>query len=169
MFLGASYGCDGVNMETDINPWLEISHYSPIVHDAAGHCSARPEYYGMLAFAMAGKGELVNLTLAKTDMNLSAYATRANEGSLWITVVNKDFGRDAMVEAMLPRGYSSAAAFWLTAPSMGSKDHVTLAGAEVPLNGQWTPGPPEKVVVKDDTARLLVPHASALLLQLRRH
>jgi hypothetical protein len=169
MFLVASYGCDGVNMETDINPWLEISHYSPIVHDAAGHCSARPEYYGMLAFAMAGKGELVNLTLAKTDMNLSAYATRANEGSLWITVVNKDFGRDAMVEAMLPRGYSSAAAFWLTAPSMGSKDHVTLAGAEVPLNGQWTPGPPEKVVVKDDTARLLVPHASALLLQLRRH
>jgi hypothetical protein len=169
MFLLASYGCDGVNMETDVNQLGFISHYSPIVHDADGHCSARPEYYGMLAFAMAGNGDLLKITLDKTDINLSAYATRDNEGLLWITVVNKDFTRDAMVETALPEGYSSAAAFRLSAPSVESKDDVTLAGAEVSAGGTWTPGPPEKVMAQDQTARLLAPHASAVLLQLRRN
>jgi hypothetical protein len=166
LFLLASYGCEGVNMETDVNQLGFISHYSPIVHDAAGLCSARPEYYGMLAFAMAGKGDLLKLALDKTDINLSAYATRDDEGCLWITVVNKDFVRDAMVETAWPAGYSSAAAFRLNAPSVESKDHVTLAGVEVAANGKWTSGPPEKLVVKDDVVSLLVPHASAVLLQL---
>jgi hypothetical protein len=169
MFLLASYGCDGVNMETDLNQLGFISHYSPIVHDADGHCSARPEYYGMLAFSMAGKGELLKLTLDKPEINLSAYATRDGEGALWITVVNKDFMRDATVQTALPEGYSSAAAFRLGAPSLESKDQVSLAGTEVSFNGQWTAGPPERVAVKEDSVRLLVPHASAALLQLRRN
>jgi beta-glucosidase len=102
----------------------------------------------------------------KTDINLSAYATSDHEGSLWITVVNKDFGRDAMVETTWPEGYANADAFRLSAPSVESKDHVTLAGAEVASNGQWTSGPPEKVVARDGVARWLAPHASAVLLQL---
>ncbi len=93
---------------------------------------------------------------------------RADDGVLWISVVNKDFSRDAMVEATLPEGYPNAAVFRLSAPSVESKDHVTLAGAEVSSDGNWTPGPPEAVVNKDNLARLTVPHASAVLLQLRR-
>ena len=156
-------------METDINQLGFISHYSPIVHDEAGHCSARPEYYGMLAFALAGKGELLKLALEKNDVNLTAYATRDNDGRLWITVVNKDFAHDAAIEATLPEGYSSAMAFRLNAASMESKDRVTLAGAEVSVDGTWTPGAPEKVMVIDGTAQLPVSHASAVLLQLQRH
>ncbi len=167
LFILASYECEGVNMETDINQLGFISHYSPIVHDEAGHCSARPEYYGMLAFALAGKGELLKLVLEKADINLSAYATRDHDGLLWITVVNKDFARDAAMETTLPEGYSGAEAFWLRAPSMESKDRVALAGAEVSVDGTWTPGTPEKVMVTDGTAHLLAPHASAALLQLR--
>ncbi len=120
MFLLASYGCDGVNMEADVNQLGFISHYSPIVHDAEGRCTARPEYYGMLAFAMAGNGRMLNLSVEKTGINLSAYATRDDEGRLWITLVNKDFTRDAAVEAALPAGYSSAKAFRLSAPSVES-------------------------------------------------
>jgi hypothetical protein len=168
LFILASYECEGVNMETDINQLGFISHYSPIVHDEAGHCSARPEYYGMLAFALAGKGELLRFTLEKPDINLSAYATKDDDGLLWITVVNKDFVRDAELETTLPEGYASAAAFRLSAPSMESKDHVTLAGAEVSVDGTWTPGPPEKLTVTEGTVHLLTPHASAVLLQLRR-
>jgi hypothetical protein len=164
MFLLASYGCDGVNMETDVNQLGFISHYSPIVHHAEGQCSARPEYYGMLAFAMAGKGEMLKLSLDKTAINLSAYATRDNDGLLWITAVNKDFTRDAAVEISLPDGYSSAGAFRLSAPSVESKDHVTFAGAEVSASGAWIPGPPEKVIAENRTARLLVSHASAVVL-----
>jgi hypothetical protein len=166
MFLLASYGCNGVNMETDVNQLGFISHYSPIIHDAQGHCAARPEYYGMLAFAMAGKGKMLNLTVERAGINLSAYATTEDEGQLWITVINKDLARDATVEAALPGGYSSAKAFRLNAPSVESKDHVTLAGAEVSAEGAWTPGRPEKVTTENQTARLLVPHASAVLLSI---
>jgi len=169
LFVLASYECEGVNMETDINQLGFISHYSPITHDEAGHCSARPEYYGMLAFALAGKGDLLKVALEKTDINLTAYATRDGDGVLWMTVVNKDFARDAATETRLPEGYASAAAFRLSAPSMESKDHVTLAGAEVSADGTWTPGPPEKVTVADGTVHVLVPHASAAVLQLRRN
>ncbi len=122
----------------------------------------------MLAFALAGKGELLKLALEKADVNLSAYATRAPDGLLWITVVNKDSERDAALQTTLPQGYSSAAVFRLSAPSMESKDHVTLAGAEVSFEGTWAPEPPEKVEATDGTVHLLVPHASAALLQLRR-
>jgi hypothetical protein len=166
MFNLASHGCEGVNMETDINQLGFVSHYSPIVHDSEGRCTARPEYYGMLAFAMAGKREMLKVTLEKTGINLSAYATRDNEGHLWITVVNKDFARNATVEAALTAGYSSAEAFRLGAPSVDSKDYVTLAGAEVSADGTWTPGPPEKVIVENQTARFTVPHASAVLLRI---
>ena len=166
MFILASYGCDGVNMETDINQLGFISHYSPIVHDAAGHCSVRAEYYGMLAFAMAGNGDLLKLTLDKGDINLSAYATKDKRGYLWITVVNKDLSQDADLEAVLPEGYATAATFRLEAPSVNSKDQVTCAGAEVSADGKWTAGLPKQVTVSEGAARLQVPHASAVLLRL---
>jgi len=84
-------------------------------------------------------------------------------------VVNKDFAHDAAIEATLPKGYSSAAAFRLSAPSMESKDRVTLGDAEVSVDGTWTPGPPEKVMVTDGAVHLPAPHASAVVLRLRRN
>jgi hypothetical protein len=169
LFILASYECEGVNMETDINQLGFISHYSPIVHDEGWQCQARPEYYGLLAFSLAARGEVLKLTLEKSAINLSAYATVDLNGPVWITIINKDFVLDAATEINLPEGYNSASAFRLSAPAMESKDHVTLAGAEVSSDGSWTPGPAEKVSVTGEKVQVLVPHASALLLQLRRH
>ncbi len=168
MFQLAAHDCDGINLQTDINQLGFISHYSPIVHDpATGKCSARPEYYGMLAFALAGKGDLVKLSLDQGPVNLSAYATKDGTGSLWITVINKDFSQDADVEATLPAGYATATAFRLQAPTLESQDHVTLAGTEVAADGKWAPGPSEPVAVKEGALRLPLPHASAVLLRLQ--
>jgi hypothetical protein len=168
MFILASHGCDGINLQTDINHLGWISHYSPIVHDAKGICTARPEYYGMLAFAMAAQGDLLKLTLRTSALNLSAYATRTPQGSLWVTVINKDLSRDAAVQVTLPDGYATAEAFRLSGPSLQSKDHVTFAGAEVAADGTWTAGPAEPLAVTAGAARLPVPHASAVVLHLRK-
>jgi hypothetical protein len=168
MFILAAHGCNGVNMETDINQLGFISHYSPIVHDEIGNCQARPEYYGMLAFAQAGKGDLVKVTLDKNDINLTAYATRDEHGFLWVTVVNKDLSLDARVEITMPKGYKAADAFRLIAPSVESKDHVTLGGSEVSSDGKWTPQPPEKLAAQEGVVRLVVPHASAVLVRLQQ-
>lgn len=101
-----------------------------------GHCSARHEYYGMLAFAMAGKGDLIKSTLVKNDVILSAYATKSKNRYIWITIINKDLSKDAKVEIHLPEEYKSATTFWLKALSVKSKNYVTLAGAEVSTNGK---------------------------------
>ena len=167
MFRLAAYGCEGVNMETDINQLGFISHYSPIVHDEAGRCSARPEYYGMLAFATAGKGDMVQLTLDKDDINLTAYATKDEQGLLWLTIINKDFYRDAAVQGVLTSGRASAEVLRLQAPSMESRDQVTFAGTQVSVDGKWAPGPTEKLRINGGALNLMVPHASAALVCLR--
>jgi hypothetical protein len=168
MFLVASHGGNGVNMETDINQLGFISHYSPIAHDqkVPAICSARPEYYGMLAFAMAGNGDVVKLTLDKTPVNLTAYATLDDRHRLWITAINKDFARDATVEFGVPEGYKNAEAFALVAPTIQSKDHVTFAGSEVASDGTFSPQAGEKVERDNTTVHVPLPHGSAMVIRL---
>lgn len=166
MFQVASYGGEGVNMETDINQMAWVSHYSPIFRDPAGKLTARPEYYGMLAFAMAARGDLLKLTTSDTDVNVSAYATRSAGGPVWITIVNKDIARQVAIEIGLPGGFSKAEAYRLTAPSCESRGQVTLAGAEVLSGGTWSPGPAEQVPVNMEVASLRLPAASAVFVRL---
>ena len=167
MFRVAAHGGVGVNMETDVNQLGFVSHYSPIFRDGNDQLSARPEYYGMLAFAMAGRGSLVKVTASETPINFRAYATKNAEGAVWVTLVNKDLARAANIELTLPDGFTTAEAFRLTAASAQSKGGVTLAGAQVSPAGTWTPGAAEKISVAQGTASLPLPAASAGLVRLR--
>ncbi len=167
MFLLASHGCNGVNMETDVNQLAFVSHYSPIFRNDTGELVARPEYYGMLAFALAGKGDLVKLNATYTDINLRAYATKDAAGHLWVTLVNKDLSREAAIEITLPENYKTAEVYRLSAPSVQSRDQVALAGAEVSAKGTWAPGDIEKAAVKDGVASLNLRATSAALVRLR--
>jgi hypothetical protein len=169
MFDLASHGCGGVNIETDINQLGFISRYSPIVHDAAGVCSAHPEYYGMLAFAMAGHGEIIKASVEWTDINLTAFASKDENGTVFLTVINKDAGKDATVECSLPPRGKAASAFRLTGPSIDTKTGVTFAGAAVAEDGSWNGGAPEVVAVTDGIARLAVPHGSAVVVKFATH
>ena len=90
----AAHGCRGVNMQTDLNRLGYISYYSPIVHDNAGVCTARPEYYGMLAFAMVAHGEMLGTSFDAGNSNVAAYATRDAQGTCFLTVINKEPKRD---------------------------------------------------------------------------
>ena len=97
MFLTAANGGGGVNIETDVNQKGWVSFYSPIFRDRTNHLVARPCYYGMLAFALAGTGDLLGETVGKGDINLTAYTTRDRQRHIWITIINKDLHRDAHV------------------------------------------------------------------------
>ena len=167
MFRVAAHGGAGVNMETDVNQLGFVSHYSPIFRDGNDQLSARPEYYGMLAFAMAGKGSLVKLTASDTPLNLSAYATKSGDGPVWVTIINKDLSRAATIELTPPAGCTMAEVFRLAAPSAQSKSDVTLAGARVSPDGTWAPGAAEKIVVAGNIPALTLPAASAALVRLR--
>ena len=168
MLVLASHGCDGVNLETDVNQLGWISHYSPIVHEPSGKCTARPEYYALLAFGMAAKGDLLKIDLDKQTINLTAYATRPEDQSIWLVAVNKDGSRDAELKVGLPGVYARAEAFWLKAPGAQSTNEVTLAGTQVAADGRWTPGPPNEASIRKKRVELIVPHLSALLLHFRQ-
>ncbi len=92
MFTLAANGCAGVNMETGVNQLDFISSYSPIGDDEHGHHSAKPEYYGMLAFALAGKGQLVAAENDANSPEIKTYATQSGHGALAVTLINKGAG-----------------------------------------------------------------------------
>jgi hypothetical protein len=167
MFRVASHGGAGVNMETDVNQLGFVSHYSPIYRDESGQLTARPEYYGMLAFSMAGQGKVVKLTASETPANFSTFATRAPDGSVWVAIVNRDIKLAANIHLHVPAKFNTAGAYWLNAPSVESKVDVRLAGTQVTAEGTWVPGPAESVSIWGGDATIDLPATSAVLLRLR--
>ena len=167
MFRITSYGGAGVNVQTDVNQLGFISHYSPIFRDEKGSLQERPSYYGMLAFSLSGKGSLIKLKKSEHRLNLKAYATGNSDNEVWITIINKDLHQKANIELSMPDGFSEAEAHRLSAPSVTSKDGITLGGSKVAANGTWKPGKPEQLVVTEKTAIFSVPKASAILVRLR--
>lgn len=166
LFVLASHGCAGVNMQTDINQLGWVSHYSPIFRDKTDRLTARPSYYGMLAFTRASKGDLFKVTASASKINLTAYGTKEKDGVLWVTLINKDLGRDAEVRIALPDGYAMQSALRLSAPTATSQDRVTFGGAAVSDDGKWDPTDREPIAAKDGTVIVAVPKTSAILLRL---
>lgn len=167
MFRIAAHGGTGVNMETDVNQLGFVSHYSPIYREENGTLTARPEYYGMLAFSLAGQGSLVKLTTSEHALNITAFATKHADGAVWLTIINKDLERATNIAVALPEGFTTAEAFRLTAPSMQGKTGVTLAGAAVAADGTWSPHETEELSVEGSTTSLPMPSSSAVLVRLR--
>jgi hypothetical protein len=156
LFVLAGHGCAGVNMETGVNHLGWISHYTPIGDDLKGHYSAAPEYYGLKAFSLASKGELVAASCDAGGINCTAYATRDN-GKLCVAVINKDASQDADV-AIKGVDANKADVMRLALPALAAKDGLTLGGASVSGDGGWN-GKRERA----NPAMLHVPAASAAL------
>jgi hypothetical protein len=165
MFRLAANGCAGVNMETGVNQLGFVSSYSPIGDDGHAHYSARPEYYGMLAFAEAGKGRLLATEVDGQATELAAYATRSPGGVAAITLINKG-GSDLSVRmdvGSLAR--HDASVMRLRGPALDAKAGITLGGAEVDSGGAWKPATSESVKIKSGRLEVALPPASAAILR----
>ena len=79
-------GATGVNMHGG----GRSPGYTPIADDSGGVIEARPEYYGLLIFALAGQGTLLETQLSAGTVDATAYAVRTASGGLNLVVVNKD-------------------------------------------------------------------------------
>ncbi|HEX4810149.1 MAG TPA: glycosyl hydrolase family 79 C-terminal domain-containing protein [Bryobacteraceae bacterium] len=167
MFTLASAGCAGVNIETGVNQLGFISSYSPIGDDEHGTYSAMPDYYGMLAFSQASRGRQVALDCEAASENLTAYAVINDHKQLFVTIINKEPSRDADVSITAPEHFATPKALRLTAPSLDSKDGVTLGGSSVNPNGKWTATRLEPLPVKSGQSGVHVPAASAAILIFR--
>jgi hypothetical protein len=149
MFTLALFGAAGVNMETGVNHLGFLSYYTPMTREAV-----RPLYYGMLAFAMASRGERVQASLDAAGLNMAAYAVRSDAGEVWVTLINKEANHDATVRATCP-GISTAHVARLTAPSLESKEGVRLSELDALKS------------VRVGELEIHVPRASAAIIRLR--
>ncbi len=167
MFTLASNGCSGVNMETGVNHRDFISSYSPIGDDEHGHYSAKPEYYGMLAFSVAGKGQLLQTEMDANAPEVKTYATQPDRGALTLTLINKGTQSSTVNLTIGNRmDGKKASVIRLSAPSVDARSGVTLGGAEVTAAGAWKPANSEGVQVRNGQLGINLPAASAAIVQI---
>lgn len=166
MLLLAKYGCAGVNIETGVNQLGFISSYSPIQDlikdDRAGHNSAGPPYYGMLAFAAATANapKIFTIDFDQSNTQFTAYALGAREHLRNVVLINKS--SDESVRLPLQNlGIHRASALRLVGSSLNSKTGITFGGAAVDASGHWTPAKTEPVIA----AMIAVPPGSAVVLR----
>ncbi len=161
----ASNDAAGVNIETGVNQLGFVSSYSPIGDDEHGSYTARPEYYGMLAFSQASDGQRVMVDSKAGTLNFSSYGVLKDRNVI-VTLINKDRTRQANASIRCRKQISNARALRLTAPSLGSSTGVALGGTSVSEDGHWAAGQPEIVECTAGDAKIQVSPGSAAILTL---
>lgn len=167
MFTLATNDCAGVNMETGVNHLDFISSYSPIGDDEHGHYSAKPEYYGMLAFSLAGKGQLLGIESGANSPEIKMYATQLGTGAITLTFINKGAGAPAFTVNLGARiKAKQGSLIRLSGPAIDAKTGITLGGAEVTPSGTWKAAKSESVHVRNGQLTVTLPPASAAVVHL---
>jgi hypothetical protein len=162
LFTLASNGCAGVNMETGVNQHNFISSYSPIGDDERGHYEAKPEYYGLLAFSLCGQGNPLEVAVEAAPA-LKAYATKRGDHTVAICLINKG-ASDADCDVKLEME-GKATIVRLAGPALDATTGITLGGAPVTAKGIWEPAHREATSLRQGRMKILVPAASAALVE----
>lgn len=161
MFEQAAAGAIGINFHGG-----GYGAYTPIAGSPEAGYVARPEYYGMLLFAAAGPGQLVQTTLSGADSMplLSTYALRGADGRMRIVLINKEIHQDANLTLS---GVASASGkvLRLEAPHVGDTTDITFGGAPVGEKGEWSPLRQEHLEAANGQFQLHLPKASAVLIE----
>jgi hypothetical protein len=148
--------------------------YTPIADSGGAVVEARPEYYGILLFTLAGQGTLYTTSLSDIgSLNITAYTVKTSSGALNVIVVNKDSAQNLQLTVQLPRSASSATLLEMTqlasgasGPSLSATSGVTIQGASVGTNGSWAPGAAYTLSASGTEITCYVPYLSAVLIQI---
>jgi hypothetical protein len=163
MYQLASAGGEGINFHGGGYGW-----YTPIAGTQDNGFLARPIYYGMLLFAQAGAGQLVESKLDAPEAAplLTAYGLRGSAGTISAATIkvaafNKHL--DHGVHLTLDAGQRSkrVTALRLHAPRV---DDTTFGGAPVGAVGAWSAVKADSLALENGVAVLDLPAASAALI-----
>ncbi|HEY0785786.1 MAG TPA: glycosyl hydrolase family 79 C-terminal domain-containing protein [Acidobacteriaceae bacterium] len=164
MYQVARAGGMGINFHGGGYGW-----YTPIAGTPEHGFVARPVYYGMLLFAEAGAGRLLEVTLdageALTPAALSAYAVQAGSGATRILLFNKQAARGVRVSLNAGRRTERATALRLYAPRLEDTVDVTLGASQVSSAGAWQAAVRDKLAIADGQAVIDLPPGSAALVE----
>jgi hypothetical protein len=122
---------------------LQPSKYTAY-HSTSNGYHVRPLGYAMKAFDLGGRGRVVRTeSLSNTGAKLVSYGVQAEDGSLYLTLINKDHGpsaKDVTVALVGLDGYATGQVMFLTTPDgdVATKSGITLGGAEIKPDATWT-------------------------------
>jgi hypothetical protein len=160
LFTHAQYGATGVNFHGGGNG----TGYTPIADSNGAVVGARPVFYGMLLFTLAGTGPMVATTATgASSINFTAYAVTPADGSTRVVLVNKDATTTVRAAIDVGKTVSSAPITRLVAPSLDATSGLSIGGAPVTPMGTWTPGPTESACATGNLPTVDVPPASAVV------
>ncbi|HEX4311122.1 MAG TPA: hypothetical protein VHZ25_13900 [Acidobacteriaceae bacterium] len=161
MYQLASAGGVGINLHGGGYGW-----YTPIAGTVAAGFTARPIFYGMLLFAEAGPGHLIDAQIEnQQDAPLvTAYALSSGESasSIKAVVLNKHADRTVRLH-IDGAGAGNGRALRLLAPRLDDTQDVTLGGNPVGPSGAWEAAQEETLAAHDEQASLHIPPGSAAL------
>ena len=148
--------------------------YTPIADSDGAVVEARPEYYGILFFTLAGQGTLYTTSLSGIgSLNITAYAVKTSSGGLNIIIVNKDSAANLQLTIDLPQSATSATLLEMTqltsgasGPDITATSGVTIQGASVGANGSFSAGAAYVLSPSGTQVMCYVPYYSAVLIQI---
>lgn len=162
LFNCAQGGAAGVNFHGGGNG----SGYTPIADSNGTVVGARPEYYGILLFTLAGQGNLLQTQLSAGGLNATAYAVKSSTGGLNLILVNKDSAQNLNVTIQLTQSAHSANLLAMTGPSLTATSGVTIQGASVNPDGSFSPAAAYTLSASGSQLSCYVPALSAVLINI---
>lgn len=167
LFNCALGGAVGVNVHGGNN----VS-YTPIADKAGAVVEVRPEFYGMMLFALAGKGTLYQTSLSLGGINATAYAVKDSSGNLNLVIVNKDTTQNLQLTISLPQKIGSATlitmnqnASGVEGPSLAATSGVTIQDSTIAPDGSFRPSSSYSLSVGSSQISCYVPALSAVLIK----
>jgi len=163
MFTVAQQGGTGVNFHCN------DAHFTPISF-LNGPATPNPLYYGMLFFSKASLGKTLTVgSTAGSSINFSSYAVQQSDGTVQVTLINKDLFQDASVSLSAANGkqLTNASALRLQGPSPDALTGALFGGSAVKADGTWAASVKESLAMSGDATTVKVPACSAVLITLR--
>ncbi len=140
--------------------------YTPIADDSGGVIEARPEYYGLLLFALAGPGTLLETQLSAGTVDATAYAVRTASGGLNLVVVNKDTLQNLTLTIATSQTIRLATLQTMTGASLAATTGVTIQGATVNPDGTFFPAVPGTLTPAGTQTTCFIPVLTAALISI---
>jgi len=165
MYQLASAGGMGINFHGGGYGW-----YTPIAGTRTNGFLARPIYYGMLLFAQAGAGQLVESKLEQLEQAplLTTYALRGSTGAIKVAAFNKNLDRGVRLAIDAGRRTQRVTALRLLAPRVDNTTDITFGGAPVGASGAWSPAREEILSGENGATVIELPPVSAALITFQR-
>jgi uncharacterized protein (TIGR03437 family) len=161
LFACASNGAEGINLHGG----GDSTGYTPIADSNGVVVEARPEFYGVTLFTLAGHGTLQQTTISAGGVNATAYAIRAVNGAFNIIINNKDAVQTINTSIQLPQAAPSAQLIQMTGSSLDATTGIAIQGGAIQPNGAFTPGAPTTLETTGSTISCYVGPLTAVLIQ----